>query len=253
MCPDDKKKHEFFLSEISWPSEEAAGYIVELMRSASHIQDFQKLMGALMPPESDDLDELANDFENDSLCILVMNFAASQLRESLKLFSDFSKLPSYLQLQDGWSDEKRQNARFLSECVGQFGTGAGLLSSNLKPLRDMTFHYKPSAAQEWVRLRMEQEKDEKPPVSRVHLWAHSFGPGLEYDESIYSRHLFWGAQTPGALLAAQAEVWTMQGRFLDFVQALTKTLLKKSNVPSGREFNWIGEHRYGFKSEGECS
>lgn len=243
--PADNKKYEFVLSEISWPSEEAAGFIIELMRSAGHIKDFQKLFGALTPPETDDLDELEDDLKNDSLRILAMNFAASQLRESLRLFSDFSKLPSYVQLQEGWSDDQKRNARLLSDCVGQFDTGTGLLRSNLKPLRDMTFHYKPSAAQEWVRLRMEQEKDEKPPASDINLETQRFGPGLDYDESLYSQHLFWGAA--GSLLAVQAEVWNMQAYFLGFVQALTETLLKKSNVAPGREFNWSSKHRYGFK------
>lgn len=246
MRASNKDNYEFFLSEIAWPSDEAAGYIVELMRSASHIKDFQKLFAALAPPETDDFDDLERDLQQDSLRILVMNFAASQLRESLKLFSDFAKVPGYTQLQETWSEKQKRSAQHLGDCVNQFATGSGLLHSILKPLRDKTFHYKPAAAQEWVRLRMEQERDHKPPVSYVHLGEQSFGPGMAFDESLYSQHLFWKDHEPGGLLAAQTEVWNLQMVFLDFVQALTETLLKNSKIPGGRECTWVLRYRNGF-------
>lgn len=248
MRPGRKSQFEFFLGEIAWPSDEAKGYIVELMRSVGHIKDFQKLFTSLAAPETDDFDEIAHDLQHDSLRILILNFAASQLRESLKLFSKFSKLKCFPGLREQWSEEQRQNAQHLSDVVSQFDSGSGLLYSILKPLRDKTFHYDPIAAQEWVGQRMEQEHEPKPPISRIDLQVLAFGPGTDYDESIYSKHLFWSGEA-GSLLAAQTEVWRLQVNLLDFVQALTEGLMKKSNVPGGRAFDWPLKYRYGFKPE----
>ena len=91
-------EYEFFLSEIFRSSDECAGHVIELMRSANHIKSFQKLFVMLVPPNTEDFDEIANDLQNDPLRILVMNFAASQMRESLKLFASFSKLPCYAEV-----------------------------------------------------------------------------------------------------------------------------------------------------------
>jgi hypothetical protein len=251
MRKTPKVEYEFFLGELFQSSDEFSGYIVELMRSAGHVHDFQKLFELLAPADSEDFDEVARDIEDDSLRVLVLNFSASQLRESLKLFSQFSKLSAYSELQKKWPKEQAECARRLMVCVEEFDNRAGLLYSVLKPLRDKTFHYKPEAAREWLRDRLANERQPKPPISLARPAQYYFGPGHDYDEALYSRHLFWGEEHAESLLRAQSEVWSIQREFLRFVRMLTETLLETANISSGRGLDWCLRHRYGFKRVGE--
>ncbi|MHB2027028.1 MAG: hypothetical protein ACYCPQ_10430 [Elusimicrobiota bacterium] len=217
------------------------------MRSASHIQDFWKLFAALSPPETDDFDEIARDLQNDSLRILVMNFAASQLRESLKLFATFARSTAFDRMLIRWPKKQKEFVRQLNACVSQFDQKTGLLYSILKPLRDKTFHYDPTAAKKWAEQRMKSEREPKPPFVLVDLDAHLFGPGIKYDESMYLQYLFWNERPSESLLKAQIEVWNLQLAFLDFVETLTESLMRESGVPTERKFGWILQYRYGFK------
>lgn len=238
---------EFLLGELLGGCPDFDGHMIELMRSASHTRDFQRLFAALGTAESDDIDEIAADLENDSLRILILNFAASQLRESLKLFSKVIAVPAFSTLESSLSPRARSRIEGLKVCVREYEMEIGVLYSILKPLRDKTFHYDPRAAKDWARARMVSESEPKPPVSSVDLERLIFGPGIEFDADLYSRHLFWSDGAQEGLLKAQAEVWQLQETFLQIVADLTRELMKKAGVPIQREFGWMLSHRYGFK------
>lgn len=240
-------RSEFFLSEVLAQCPDLDGHIIELMRSASHIRDFQRLFAALGTTDSDDSDEIVADLEKDSLRILALNFAASQLREALKLFSRAAAVPSFVGLASLMPASAQARIERLSECTREFDAKTGLLYSIIRPLRDKTFHYDPTAARVWARERMASEKEPKPPVSSVDLRRFIFGPGMEFDESLYSSHLFWGGGAQVGLLKVQAEVWQLQEIFLQVVADVTAALMKKSGVPRERSFDWFCLYRYGFK------
>jgi len=238
---------EFFLSEILAACPELDGHIVELMRSASHVRDFQRLFAALSPIESDEFDAIAADLKIDSLRILILNFAASQLREALKLFAKAAAVPAFTELERLATATAKLRIGRLRSCVREFDAKTGLLYSILKPLRDQTFHYDADAARKWARERMASEEEPKPPVVSVDLDRFVFGPGIDFDEHLFSHHLFWDQGAEGGLLRVQAEVWTLQETFLHVVADLTRALMKRAGVPKSRRLDWCLTHRYGFK------
>lgn len=227
------------------------GHIVELLRAANHIRDFQRLFASLGVTESEDLEDVAADLENDSIRILVLNFSAAQLREALKAFWKLSAQPSFARLLVKMPKPANSRIEVLRKVLQDFKEQKGLLHSILKPLRDKSFHYDPDAAQSWVRERMGAEREPKPPISFIDFKRRIFGPGIEFDEAIYSQHLFWGEGPHEGLLKAQMELWELQETFLLVAADVADALFKDAGVPKDRAWGWLLEHRYGLNTKGE--
>jgi hypothetical protein len=245
-----KKSYEFFLSELFKGDEPELGYIIELMRAAGHIHEIQKLLFFVSTPDSPDEDEtLEYEVELESLRVFLFNVTAAQLREALKLFHKFTKLPFYGELKDDFNEEQKITVSALENYVNEFEHKKGLLYNILKPLRDKVFHYDEKEATEWGKRIIADEKHEKPRVHSISMDKFEFGPGLEYDNDLFSKYLFWGGgeQARDSLMKAQIEIWKIHKYFLDFVKIMSEILMKRAKIHSDRPFGWILKYRYGFK------
>lgn len=244
----NRNSYEFFFSELFSGDEPELGYIVELMRIAGHIKEFQRILSSFSTP--DDLDEFEAailETELEPLNIFIFNFAAAQLRESLKLFAKFMKLPFYIELNDDFNNEQKIMATTLENYVNEFNQKKGLLYETLIPLRNKMYHYNEKEASKWVKNVIEIEKDEKPNFQTISFERLEFGPGLRYDDDIFSKYLFWGNQGFDTLLKAQKEIWEINQHLLDFVISMSEILMKRGNIPSDRPFDWFMEYFYGYK------
>ena len=117
-----KKSYEFFLSELFKGDEPELGYIIELMRAAGHINEIQKLLSFVSTPDSTDEDEILEyEVELESLRVYLFNVTAAQLREALKLFHKFTKLPFYDELRDDFNEEQKITVSALENYVNISG------------------------------------------------------------------------------------------------------------------------------------
>ena len=244
----NRNSYEFFFSELFSGDELELGYTVELMRIASHIKVFHRILSSFSIP--DDLDEneaVMLEIELEPLQIFIFNFAAAQLRESLKLFGKFMKLPFYLELKDDFDNEQKIMVTILENYANEFNEKKGLLYKTLIPLRNKIYHYDAKGASEWVKYVMETEKDEKPNFQTISIDRLDFGPGHQYDNHLFSKYLFWGNQGFDTLLKTQKEIWEINQHLLDFVISITEILMKRGNIPSDRPHDWFMDYFYGYK------
>lgn len=245
---NNEKSYEFFLSELFTGSEPELGYITELMRAAGHMKEVQKILFMISTPDSIDEDvAMKHDVEFESLRILIFNISAAQLREALKLFHNFSKLPFYAELKNDFNKKDVKTITILETYTNEFDEKKGLLYTILKPLRDMVFHYDPNKANEWCRNLIYCEKDERPRSHNISLDKFVFGPGLEYDSDLFSKYLFWGNQGAESLMKVQMEIWQIHEDFLNFVGVMSEVLMKRAKIPPNRPFDWNMKYRYGYK------
>ena len=245
---NNRNSYEFFFSELFSGDEPELGYIVELMRIAGHIKEFQRILSSFSTP--DDLDEFEAailETELEPLNIFIFNFAAAQLRESLKLFHKFMQLPFYNGLKEDFTEEQNIIAATLENYVNEFSLKKGLLHDTLLPLRNKMFHYDENEALKWAKEAIENEKHEKPNNQTISIDRLEFGPGHQYDNHLFSKYLFWGKQGFDTLLKAQKEIWEINQHLLDFVISMSEILMKRGNIPSDRPFDWFMEYFYGYK------
>ena len=251
---NSRNSYEFFLSELFTGDEPEIGYIIELMRAAGHIKEIQKILRFTSAPDSLDEDE-AWEYENleyelgiESLQIFLFNISAAQLREALKLFHNFTKLSFYAELKNDFNEEQNNVASILENYVNEFDNKKGLLYHILIPLRNKVFHYDEKTPIEWVKRVIADEKFEKPRVHSISIDEFEFGPGLEYDDHLFSNYLFWGGgQSCDSLMKAIVEIREIHKNFLEFVKAMSEILMIRAELPSDRPFGWELEYRYGFK------
>lgn len=242
-----KNSYEFFLSELFAGDEPELGYIVELMRAAGHIKEIQKILIISSPPDTQDEDEaIRQEVKLESLRIFMFNISAAQLREVLLLFHKFRKLPFYAELKKDFNEKQKRTAAILENYVDEYDNKKGLLHDILRPLRNKVFHYDEEEALEWGKKVMADEKYEKPRTHHISTKNFEFGPGLEYDNDLFLKHLIWG-QGPASMMKAQIEIWEIHKHFLDFVKAMSETLMKRAKIPRNRPDGWFMEYRYGFK------
>lgn len=143
------------------------------------------------------------------------------------------------------------NLEQLEVVVNTFKMPGNCIREVLKPLRDIVFHYDNKKATEWAEQRMEDEKGRKPPIMYMDLVKSEFGPGIEYNEHIFSNSLFMHPSARMMFFQNQQITQDLQERYLGFVKALSKYLLKRAKIKK-REFDWFMQYMYGFRpSEGE--
>lgn len=243
-----EKSYHFFLSELKNISDKDLSYIIELMRAAQHTKDFQKLMIMIkMIPEG--LGEYEQDIywvNNDSLITLVLNISAAQLRESLKLFWNFSKTSFFKEIYEILSEDKRKDVDLLKALNDEYSKKKGFICDVLGNVRNLMFHYLPDKSIYWIKEMKEMELEEKPSYQSVNLEAFDFGPGAEYDREIYSKYLFWGDDGSNSLMKYQKKVWDTQSNFLNSVKNLVEAILIKEKIPK-RKYGWSTEYFYGYK------
>lgn len=229
----------FFLSEFDKIEEKDLACVIELMRAANHIR-YMMVLNETIPMEDEDVTE------KESIFIMLLSISASQLREALKLFGDFTKTELFKKINKKFSTKEREMFDNLIGVVDNFGNEGNIISDILKPLRDSTFHYCPKKAKEWIKQQKEEESQEKPHYYTVNLDKRVFGPGLWYDDYLYRRFLFFGSHYPDNIMKTQEEVWELQFKFIEAVKIITKHLLIEEEIPS-REFGWFNKYSYGFK------
>ena len=245
---NNNKSYEFFLSELFIGSESELGYITELMRAAGHMKEIHKILFMISKPDSiDEDDAMKHEIEFESLRIFVFNITAAQLREALKLFHEFTKLPFYDELKKNFDKKDVKTITILENYINEYNEKKGLLYTILIPLRNRVFHYDFKKANEWCRNLISNEKDEKPRSHYISIDKFVFGPGLEYDSNLFSKYLFWGVYGAESIMKAQMEIWQIHEYFLNFVGAMSEVLMKRAEIPSNRPFGWIMKYRYGYK------
>lgn len=247
---NNEKSYEFFLSELFTGNESELGYIIELMRAAGHIKEIQKILLMTSPPDSMDEDEaIKYEVELESLRIFLFNVSAAQLREVLLLFHLFRELSFYAELKNDFNEEQKITAKVLEGYVNEYDNKKGLLYNILRPLRNKVFHYDQKEALEWGKRAIDNEKDEKPISHYIANEKFVFGLGLEYDNDLFLKYLFWGMQNAESIMKAQIEIWQIHQHFLNFVGAMSEILMKRAKIPSNRPFDWFMKYRYGYKRE----
>jgi hypothetical protein len=241
------KKYEFFLSEIFNGEEEELGYIIELMRVASHIKELKKILVLTFPQESvDEFESLKQQIKNESMQILLFNISASHIREALKLFGGLRRTSFYKELIKDFDLRQQDIAKTLEGYADEFTGERGLLYDTLKPLRDITFHYDQKQAKTWAKERIDEEKEEKPEHHSICLDNMDFQLGSEYEEQIYAK--FLGVGKDFSLMKAQVQVFEIQEKFIDFVKAMSEVLMRRAKIPACRKPGWYLKYQYGFKS-----
>ena len=241
---EDKLNYNFFLSEIFNENNKELGQIIELMRAAEHIKHITTIL--LLIPK-DDITNEEQEIYYEGLTIFTFNLAASQLRETLKLLDKFMKSDFFQNIKEYFDDRGQKAINYLEIAI-DFKDEDGLLKKILKPLRDATFHYDFSKAQEWGKMRMERETQEKPPISNLVLSDQItntyLGPGADLDNSLYQEHWVFGRD---GLFEAQQEIIQCQQNFIYFVRALCEILMEHAKINSERPFDFFQQYRYGYK------
>ena len=165
-----RNSYEFFFSELFTGNEPELGYIIELMRISGHIKEVKRILLMTSTPDSlDEIEAIKFETEFEALKIFLFNFAAAQLRESLKLFHKFMQLPFYNGLKEDFTDEQNIIATTLENYVNEFSLKKGLLYDTLLPLRNKMFHYDENEALKWAKEAIENEKHEKPNYQTISI------------------------------------------------------------------------------------
>lgn len=239
------KSYEFFLSELFEEDDVEVGYIIEMMRAANHIREVIEILFYMGPPEdSDEWEEEVFNAEMESKHILLYNLHASHLREALKLYGKFMKLPFYSELIKSFNLNQKKIANELEKYVNEFDEKKGVLYDVLIPLRNSIFHYDHKEALKWVKDKMDEEKDEKPNHHYISLEKKEFGPGLEYNNELFSKYVF------GRIMDIHLpEIIELNNLFLEYVAAMSEVLLSQAGIPDDRERGWFMKYMYGFKRE----
>ena len=242
---EDEINYSFFLSEIFNKKDENLGQIIELMRAAEHIKHITTIL-LLIPKDNSTDEEQEMCFEG--LIIFSLNLAASQLRETLKLLDKFIKSEFFQSIKECFDDRGQKALNYLEIAI-DFKDENGLLKKILKPLRDATFHYDFSKAQEWGKMRMERESQENPPISNLILSdqiTNSFlSPGSDFDKSLYQEHWVFGRD---GLFEAKKEIIQCQQNFIYFVRSLCEILMDQAKINNERPFDFFEQYRYGYKA-----
>lgn len=246
IADEYKRKYHFFLTELLKGITEERGYVVELMRAATNIKDVQKLTLLINPsPSLSEEEELNYWNEMDTTIIFALNLNAAQLREVLKLFSDFIKTKLYTDFKATLSLTDLAELKLMEETVDSYNKSGNIMHDTLIPLRNLIFHYNDKEAVEWVENIFENEKKRKPRETYIDIQKLDFGPGIDYNLKIYSDYIFMPKQAPLQILKFQESIIDLQSKFIHFVQILSKYLLKRAGIKK-REFDWGMEYFYGY-------
>lgn len=246
------KEHHFFLSELFEKSSIERGFVIEIFRIAEHNMNLIMMFRSMSTPEDLDEDaEIKFEVEMDSPRRFLMLISASFLREQLKLFDNFSKLDFYKTFKQTISGNDLKFLELLEDEAHKFDQGTGFLLDVLIPLRNSIFHYydanRNKEVESWVDSIMSDEKDIKPRYQTISLNNHKFGPGDEYEEYLFSKHLFIGVGGKPFQLGF-VKIPKIQGAFIELAHLLTKFLIKRNKIPK-RIFGWHMKYIQGFKKE----
>ncbi len=237
------KGYSFFFSEIFKGDEEEIGHLIELMRFCNHVISIQRLFSLL--------DESMGDEEyvpeHDPIITSLINISASQLREILKLYKDFIKLPFYKEAKQSFNEEQKSAAEEIEKYVKEWGSGKGLLHNVLKPLRDLVYHYDAKKAGEWVKEQIENEKCKKPFHSDFVPDEYFFGAGITYDSYLFTRYAFWGNHNFKSKELTISKIPEIQLKFLTVTSAFIELKMKTAKIPRNRPWDWNLKYFYGYE------
>lgn len=234
-----EKSYHFFLSELKGIPTKDLAFLVELMRCSQHIKDIQKLMIGLSPlSDISEEDEMVFWAEHDSLITMIFNIFAAQLRESLKLFWNFSKTQFFQEIMQELSEEERTVIDVLIHLNEGHDEKKGFQWEVLEPVRNLMFHYLHEEAIPWIDKIKSMEREPKPSYQSVNLENCDFGLGKEYDKDIYSKYLFWGSDGFKSFMKAHHQLWEIQLNFLKSTCIIVEAVFKKEKI-SKRKYGWF--------------
>lgn len=241
-----KEKYHFFLTELFIGLNDEGGLVTELMRAAGNIVDLRKLTLSISPRKGMSCNqEEEHLLSTESVIIYTLNLNGAQLREALKLFGELTNTKLYQEFKSSLRPSQVKKILPLQDIVDSYKYQGNYIHDVLKPLRDIVFHYDTKKAYDWVISVMEDEKEKKPPISYMHPDHLEFGPGIDYNEHIFSKHLFLPSERK-SIFQNQQIMQDLQLRFLYLVKLLSKYLLKRAKIEK-REDGWYMNYMYGFR------
>ncbi len=244
-----KKQYHFLFSEFKKTKNADLAYLIELMRAANHIKLICNLLLKMRPKNLKEDSEIIFWADNDPTITWIFNLAASQLREALFLFGNFIKTEFFKKIEKRLTTLEIESINPLIVAAQDYDNNSGILKNTLIPVRNLIFHYQKGKDIEkvvqWIKDVKDWEKERKPPIHSINLEEFEFGPGIEYDQEIFAKNIFWGKEGVDGILEPQKQICELQTAFMFSTRCIISQVLKLEEIPK-REFGDMMKFIKGF-------